>query len=256
MNDHKYKKLYLQEIQRISPDEKRKADCLQVIQQAVRQKRIQKRPSFMENVWKQLRFQTWQHWAAHGSVLLLSILFVLRLHRPDTSLADSIAACSVFLVFAGNICLSSVARLFSRHMAELEKTLYLDLKQMVCIHMLEAGIADLIVLGILAGFSGSRLQTGIFAYMLYLLVPFLWSEVFYLHMLTRARSAFSSFRQLCAAVCSAVLALVPSFWKDAYLPDTVLVWGLFAMAGGWLLVMEIRSVFGAIDMGDCLCQQN
>lgn len=258
MNDHKYKeqKLYAEEIQRFPPDEARKAESLRIIQQAVLQKRIQRRPSFAENVWHQLRFQTWRHWTTQGGVLLFALLFVLRMQRLRPAPADSIAACSVFLVFAGNICLSSVARLFSRHMAELEKTLYLDLKQMVCIHMLEAGVFDLLVLGILAGFSGSRSDTGIFAYVLYLLVPFSWSEIFYLFMLTHARSAVSSFRQLSAALFCGILALFPSFWKNAYLPETIPVWGLLSAAGLCFLAIEIRSVFGSIDAGDHLCQQS
>ncbi|MCI8892490.1 MAG: hypothetical protein HFH34_14380 [Eubacterium sp.] len=256
-NDHhNILKLYEKETQRFPPDEARKAESLRVIQQAVFQKRMQRRPSFAENVWNQLRFQTWQHWAAQGSVLLFAMIFVLRIQNLCESLPNSIAACSVFLVFAGNICLSSIARLFSRHMAELEKTLYLDLKQMVCIHMLEAGIFDLLVLGILAGFSASRLHTGFFAYVIYLLVPFLWSEIFYLHMLTHARCAISSFRQLSAAACCGILALFPSFWKNAYLPETIPVWILLSAAGCFLLAAEIRSVFSSIDTGDRLCQQN
>ena len=258
MNDHKSngRKLYEEEIQSFPPDPARKAESLRAIQQAVLQKRIQKRPSFAENVWNQLRFQTWQHWAAQGSVLLFALLFVLRIQSRCKAPADSIAACSVFLVFSGNICLSGIARLFSKNMAELEKTLYLDLKQMVCIHMLEAGIFDLLVLGILAGFSASRLDTGAFAYTLYLLVPFLWSEVFYLHMLTHARSAASSFRQLSAAALCGIAALFPSLWKNAYLPETKPVLALLSAAGCCLLAIEIRSVFGSIDAGDRFCQQS
>ena len=235
-------------------DESRKSQSMLRIQQAVQQKCIHRHLSFAEKAWNQLRFQTWQHWTTHGGMLLAAMLLVVWFYEKNMNGLDSIAACSVFLVFSGNICLSSVAHLFSRHMAELEKTLYLDLKQMVCIGMLEAGAFDLLVLGILTGCMGNRSGHGILAYLLYLLVPFLWSEIFYLHMLSHVRSIFSGFRQLCIGTLCGALALFPIFWKNAYLPEYVPAWGILSAAGVLLLTAEIYGIFKKIDSGDGLCQ--
>lgn len=238
---------------KFSLDEKRKADSLLTIQYEVHKKRIRRHPSFAENVWNQLRFQSWKHWVMLGGVLLAAFLMVFVFGRNGVHGVDSIAACSVFVVFAGNIGLSSVARLFSRHMAELEKTLYLDLKQMVCIQMMEAGIVDMLVLGFLTGCIGREHEAGIFACLLYMLVPFLWSDVLYLHMLTWFRSIFSGFWQLSAGVLCAGLALFPAFFADAYEPEYVPVWGLCAVAGVLLLFGEICRILGKIEGGESLC---
>lgn len=238
---------------RFLPDQERKAASLLAIRQAANQKQIQKRPSFAEQAWNLIRFHTWQHWAVQGTILLFALLLSLWIVRKEADSAVSLSVCSVFLVFAGNIFQSSIAQLFSWHMAELEKTLYLDLKQMVCIRMLEAGLFDLLTLGLLSGCLGSHSQTGILMCLLYLLVPFLWSETFYLHMLTHARSTASSFRQLSCAVLCATLALFPAFWKDAYLPVHRLAWIQLSIAGCFLLFIEIYRIFRYIDTGDSLC---
>lgn len=235
-------------------DQARKEQSLLHIRQAVWQKRMHRRLSFAEKAWNQLRFHTWQHWAAQGSILLTAMFLIIWFYKKNMHGLPAIAVCSVFLVFAGNICFSSIARLFSRHMAELEKTLYLDLKQMVCIGMLEAGAFDLLVLGILTGYLGSRSDNGIFTYLLYLLVPFLWSEIFYLHMLSQIRNIFSGFRQLCFGTLCGALALFPVFWENAYLPKYVPAWGVLTAAGIFLLAAEIYSIFKKIDAGDGLCQ--
>lgn len=239
---------------RFLPDETKKQESLLTIQQAVQQKRLQMRPAFWQNVWNQLRFQSWRQWAAQGSVLLFAMCLVYQFGGMPVSDADSAAACSVFLVFAGNICLSSVAHLFSWHMAELEMTLYLDLKQMVCIRMLEAGMIDLFALALLTGSLGSRSQTGMFAYFLYLLVPFLWSDIFYLHMLTHVRGIFSGLRHLSFGVLYGMLALLPGFRRNAYLPQYVPVWAVLSMAGFFVIAAEVYYMLGKIDAGENIFQ--
>ena len=114
-------------------DESRKREGLAEIRQQVMSKRVRFYPSFFQSIWNQMRYQPWSHWVLEGGLLLLCMLFIFYLqgkNRADEH--EMLAAASVFFVFAGNIVLSSTARLFSWHMAELEQTLYLNLKQMVC----------------------------------------------------------------------------------------------------------------------------
>ena len=234
-------------------DEKKKKGNMEAIRQAVYQKHIQKYPSFAENVWNQMRFQTWQHWVAQGAVLLFAMFFVLWFYKKNIPYTETIAVCSVFLVLAANICLSSVLHLFSHHLAELEKTLYLDLKQMVCIRLLEAGIADFVLFGLLIELLNNRSNISILQSFFYLLVPFVWSELFYLHMLTHIRTGLSGFRQFsfCALCC--ILTLIPTIWKDVYLQEYLLVWKMLAIAGCLLLTVEIYKMFRQIDLGESIC---
>ena len=160
--------------------------------------------------------------------------------------------CSVFLVFAGNICLSHVGNLFSFHMAELEQTLYLNLKQMVCIRMLEAGIADLALLALfLATTGGSPSKIG--TSLIYMLVPFLWSDVLYLHMLTSLRSTSSAFRSFALGLLCGALALFPLYWEFLYQSEYLFLWQGLAAAGLFMLFAEINRLICRIEEGDSMC---
>lgn len=234
-------------------DEEEKEKRLAAISQAVGKKQLRYYPSFWEKLWNQLRFQSWKYRMSQGAVLLAAMLLVLYLEQKETAGTESITVCSVFLVFSGNICLSGIGRLFSWHMAELEQTLYLNLKQMVCIGMLEAGLIDLAVLSVLTGFAGKMSQLGTGTTLLYMLVPFLWSDILYLQMLTALRNTQPGYRHLAAGLLCCLLALFPVLLKDRYNTDYLPVWALGAVAGVLLLAAQIYRMLGKMEGGDSLC---
>lgn len=234
-------------------DEDAKEKSLAAIQRAAKEKHLRYHPSFRAKLWNQFRFQSWKCRASKGAVLLLAMLLAFWLNQKDVPYFKSIAACSVFLVFAGNLCLSGLGRLFSWHMAELEQTLYLNLKQMVCIGMLEAGIVDLAVLGFLAASTVARGQTSAYACLLYMLVPFLWSDILYLHMLTAMRSSQNEYLQLAAGIVCGLLSLFPLVWENPYQADYLPFWCGAAITGVLLLAAQIYRILGKIEGGDGLC---
>lgn len=234
-------------------DETKKQKSLAAIHEAADKKQLRQYPSFRENIWNQFRFLPWKCHAAQGLMLLAAMLLTLFLNRKNAEGIDSIIICSVFLVFAGNICLSSVGRLFSWHMAELEQTLYLNLKQMICIHMLEAGLVDLMILSLLTGFTGGLRSVGTGAYLLYMLVPFLWSDILYLYMLTAFRNALSGYLQFSAGLVCGLLAAFPAFFEEAYEAACLPLWGAAGAVGAVLLAVEIYRILGKIEGGDSLC---
>lgn len=238
---------------RLPLDEEKKAQSLSMIRVEAARKRIRHYPSFGEQIWNQLRFQSWKHWMLQGFLLLSAMLLALTLRHRQTDSISDLAACSVFLVFAGNICLSHVANLFSWHMAELEQTLYLNLKQMVCIRMLEAGIADLIMLALFLIITGSNHPDGIQTSLVYMLVPFLWSDTLYLHMLASLRNASSGFRSFALGLLCSVPAILPALWESLYLPEYLLLWQILAPTGLLALIAELYSLLGRIENGDSIC---
>lgn len=236
-------------------DDQRKAESLFVVREGVEKKRIKRVPSFAEHIWSQMRFQTWKYWTVQGGVLFTAMLLVFLLQRGQKVGTEAIVLCSAFLVLAGNLCLSSLGRVLSWHMAELEQTLYLNLKQMVCIHMLAAGVVNLAVLSVFVCVNGSRSEVGTGAYLLYMLVPFIWSDILYLYVLTVSRKTSSGYRQLSSAVIGVLLAtMLPSMWKYAYEADFLFAWGCLCVAGIVLITIQIKGILSKIERGEILCQ--
>ncbi len=234
-------------------DEEKKEQSLSVIRLEVSRKRLRRYPSFVEQIINQLRFRSGKYWLLQGVLLLAAMFLALALHKRRTGSAETLAACSVFLVFAGNICLSRVAGLFSWHMAELEQTLYLNLKQMVCIRMLEAGIADLIILAVFLAAADGKNSAGIIISLTYMLVPFLWSDIFYLHMLAGLRNTSSVFRSFTLGLLCGIPALFPILWESIYSPEYLIIWQILAIAGIFMFAAEIRRLLSSIENGDSIC---
>lgn len=244
-----------QEIWKFSMDERKKEKSLEGIYQAAEKKQIRRVPSFIEKAWSQLRFQTWKYWTVQGGTLLLAMLLVYWQNRGQRDEIESMVFCSAFLVLAGNLCLSGIGRLFSWHMAELEQTLYLNLKQMVCIQMLAAGVVDMAILSIFAGINGRGSEAGVGLYLLYMVVPFLWADSLYLYMLTAMRRNFIGYKQLSSAVlCTITAVFIPLIWKNAYEAAYVHIWVLLCVGGILLLICQIKSMFGKIERGEELCR--
>lgn len=242
----------MKQIYRFPLNESRKAQSLSLIRLEVSQKHIRHIPAFRELIWGQLRFYSWKHWVLQGALLLAAMLLSLTLHRQQTDNFKTLTSCSVFLVFAGNICLSNVGKLFSFHMAELEQTLYLNLKQMVCIRMLEAGIADLIILAVFLATTGkSPARPG--TSLIYMLAPFLWSDTLYLHMLTSLRSISSAFRSFALGLLCGALALFPLYWEFVYRIEYLFIWQGLTAAGLLTLIAEIYRLLCRIEDGDSMC---
>lgn len=250
--DKKQAKLYQAFDWRFPIDERKKSRSLLAIHQEAASKRIRHVPSFAEHIWNELRFQSWKHWFLQGGVLLAALCLALFLRKQQATDIESLAACSVLFVFAGNIVLSSIGRLFSWHMAELEQTLYLSLKQMVSIRMLEAGILDLMILAVFLRIMGGGHTMDMGSILLYLLVPFLWSDTLYLHMLVCFRNT-SSFRSLAFGVLCGMMTLFPLMWESVYEPEWRRAWFVFAAVGFVLLAAEIIHIFGKIERGDSIC---
>lgn len=238
---------------RFPVSKRKKQENLLEISRAVQRKKIRYYPSFSSCILKQLRFQSGQHWVLQGGILLAAILLTHYLNYKEAEENISIAVCSLFMVLAGNICLSGVARLFSWHMAELEQTLYLNLKQMVCIQMLLAGMIDSIVLALIVIMGKNQCNGGAGVYLLYLLVPFLWSDLLYLRLLMIFRGGMRGYRQLAAGFICGALAVFPVLLEDAYHLTYLPVWGILAILGAGGLVMEIHRMLGKIDGGEVLC---
>ena len=234
-------------------DEAKKAQSLSLIRLESARKRIRHYPTFGEQLWNQLRFQSWKHWILQGVLLLAALFLGLALRKRPIAGFETLTACSVFFVFAGNICLTNVANLFSWHMAELEQTLYLSLKQMVCIRMLEAGIADFAILSLFLILTGDGNPGEVLASLTYMLVPFLWSDTLYLHMLVRLRNTSSGFRSFALGLLCGILALFPLLWDSAYQPGYFIIWQILAAAGLLMCIAQICRLLGSIENGDNIC---
>lgn len=95
------------------------------------------------------------------------------------------------------------------------------------------------------------METGM--YMIYMLVPFLWSDALYLHMLGFFRNTASGLKAFASGIVCGMLACFPIMWDEVYTFSYRRVWVLMAVFGTVFFICEICRMLGRIERGDSVC---
>lgn len=234
-------------------DENRRSTSLEEIREAAERQQIRHYPGFWECAASLLHFQSLQYWVMQAVFLAAGILLAQNLINRGADTKSVCVTLSMLFVAGGNAALSGMGRIFSYHMAELEQTLYMDLKQMVCVQLALAGMIDLVMCSVLVACAGRSLQVSAGSFLLYLLVPFLWSDIIYLHMLIVFRGGIRGYRQTVYGLAAVLAAMAPAFIRDAYKSAFLPAWGLMLTAGIILLAWQLRRLFWKMNGGELIC---
>lgn len=155
-----------------------------------------------------------------------------------------LAAClGVFLML--ELCRSS-----SFHMVELEQSCYFNVKQLWCVKMIIFGCLDLLILTVLIAGVSKNVSCGMFAVILYFLVPFVISSGLQFLVFTIFRRGKREYLQMSAAVFVSVLSLSPLSEPRLYTVACLGFWVLALIIGAGLLTGEIILLYRT------LCSEN
>lgn len=240
---------------RFPMDERKRKASLQKIREGAENQdiRISHYPGFLACAASQLRFQSRGYWGLQAVLAAGGICLIQYLSDAGVDGSGMCAALSSFLVLAGNLALGGLGRIFGFHMEELEQTLYLDMKQMIAIQMALAGVMDLVFISILFMGAGTQVKIPAGNFLLYILVPFLWSDAAYLHLLMIKRGRMQGYRQAAFSMTAALASLFPAFVGQAYESVFLPVWAGMLFLGILLLVWEIRRLFGKRKGEELVC---
>ncbi|WP_276951610.1 hypothetical protein [Acetatifactor muris] len=242
------------QMRRMQPDAEAKTQAMEEIEGWIRRKRIRHTPSWGELALIELQYISPGFWVMQASVVMILLIWLGRTAALHGALKDYLQWISVMAAWMGVIACGDLGRHFSRGMAELEQSCYLNLPQMWTIRMILSGTADILVL-LLCGLRISENTSVPFVQVcLYILVPFVLSNGCCLLYVTVFRSARGRYGQLVlflltgSVVC--VLVMTPSrLYTEAYL----WLWVTFLAAGTAFFLWQLRRIYGKIRRGETLC---
>lgn len=237
----------------LSPDPVRKEQALEAIRRAAAQKKIQGAPAWWDIVIIELKYISPLFWTLQG-VFLIGLLFLLeRIYVNDGVLADYLQWASVAAAWLGVLVYGNFGRHFFRGMAELEQSCYFNLSQMWAVKMALAGTVDILILSLCCGRISRLTKTPFLQVILYLLVPFVLSNVCCLLLFTALRGGRSRYGQLVRGFLTGLIALVPAVIPRIYEVDFLWVWLLMLFAGMAVLAWQIVLMYEKIERGEVLC---
>ena len=234
-------------------EEKRKA-ALENIRRAADRHKTVYQPSWREMLNGQLRYISKAAWCGQGGFLAAAILLYVLFRNQEEQIRLCLIYGSMVAAGVGGVAVMELSKSMACHMAEIEQSCYFNLGQIWSLRLILLGGADLCVLACLVLGLWGRGSFGLVALGLYLLVPFVLSNLCYLFFLTVGRTlgkrktsaavnrGMGSWLQLVTVLFMCLLAAVPSTFPRAYDRASLWIWAVVFLIGTALLAAEVRML--------------
>lgn len=237
----------------LRPDVHKRQESLILIQDYIYARKIRSTPSFWGLLEIQLQYIPPAFWVLQGWLLCLLILLLYRMPGQATELTDYLWWSSIAAAWMGVLSNGALARHFSSRMAELEQSCYINLSQMWMIRMILTTGVDIGVLTVFSGGIAARTDTFFGRVAMYLLVPFLLSNVCCLLLVSALRGSRGKYTLAALAVVVALLAVSPSVFANAYTAAYLWVWFCVLVLGAAVFAGQIRNCYGRMTRGEMIC---
>ena len=234
-------------------DELRAGESRQLLARAAARKEIKYHPGVFKIALLQFGYAEKKHWAYQGIIFVLMSALLYKTGLLERKYVDIITAGSVMTSLLGLIGILALGRLFSHHMGEIEAVCYFNLGQLAGMRMLLYGIIDIIVVGILSGIVSGKTAFGWFPSSIYLLVPFVISNIVYLMVFSVVRGRAQGFvftvTGIFLALIFAMAGAYPWLYEKAQFAGWIIVF-IFAMG---IFFAEISCFMKKIEKGEVVC---
>lgn len=234
---------------RIFIDQDRRAAALNHIRQDVELKKVRYSPSKLQILKIQLQYISKEYWSGQALLAAAAILLFTQYGVVPDKMQEYLIGASMLAALMGLVSVFEISRSLSWNMAELEQSCFLNLGQIWSIKMLISGAIDLCILTVMIFSVADKMKYSIFAVCLYILVPFVVSNVCYLFFVSAGRNSGRKWIQIILAVflCigSAIPAVIPRVYRTVYLP----VWTAVFLIGTILLAIEIYALLRKLKTG-------
>ncbi len=239
----------------LAPREEQRAQAMAEIRKAVREKTMRRQPSPRELLLVELRYISPGFWILQGSLVALLAALLEKTSLDGGALPDYLRGISVLAAWMGVLGCSSLGRHFSRGMAELEQSCYFNLPQLWTIRMALSGAVDILALVLGSGRIAQRTGLPLAQVCVYVLVPFVLSNVAMLLFLTVLRGGRGRYGLLVAALAAGALAAVPGLTPggEAYEAARLWAWTAALLAGIGLYLWQLKVMYGKIRRGETIC---
>lgn len=236
-----------------APDAQRKKETFEVLEGAVKRKPICYKPSLFDLFRIQLQYISPMFWVIQGAFLAAVALMLERTNRTDGGLCHYLWWGSLTAAWMGAAVCGELGRHFSRGMAELEQSCYFNLPQMWTMRMILSGSVDIVLLGVCSGGIARSARAPLGQVCVYLLAPFVLSNLCCLWAVTAFRGGRNRYARLIVAFMTALLAVTPSLGPEVYEAEHFGVWVAVLFFGTVLWIKQLRQCYRKIAGGEILC---
>ena len=242
------------QLRTLAPEERRKEMALCEIRQAVQKKTVRCTPSLPELIWIELQYISPGFWILQGMLTAALVLLLEKTSLDNGGLRDYQRWTSILAAWLGVAGCVSLGRHFSRGMAELEQSCFFNLTQLWTIKMALSGAVDILILGLASGRIAAGTAVPFVRVSVYVLVPFVLSNVCCLLFFTAIRGGRSRYGQLAMAFVTGIIAAVPASQpEEVYEGAFLWAWAFALLCGVGIYLWQLWWMYGKIRRGEMIC---
>ncbi len=239
------------------PEKEKRGDALRQIRKNIHEKTMCQTDQIisLRNLFViQLRHISPSFWIIQGILAGSLALLLKKISMDDGALPDYLRWISVLAAWMGVLGCCSLGRHFSQGMAELEQSCYFNLPQLWTIKMTLSGAADVLVLALGSGTIAGKTNLPFGQVCLYVMVPFVLSNICCLLFFTALRGSRNRYGQLVLALMTGLLAAaVSSLPMEAYAKGSLWAWAAVFSGGIGIYLCQLRYMYGKIRRGEIVC---
>lgn len=243
-------KVVLEEIQ---IDTVQKQKVLKKLAEAVEEKRYMHCPSFWEIFHGQLKYISGFCLGGQIAVPLILLILFQYFQKQGEEMMLYLGVGSGVSGCMGIFLIMELSRSRDFRMAELEHTCYLNLKQVWCVKMILFGCLDILTLTAISFGIAGNTSFGMIRTIVYLLVPFVVSNVLQLLVFTVLRSRKGEYLQVGVAILAGILSLLPLYYSEWYKASYFGMWVSVLVVSLVFLIKEVMQVYHNLEEGEGIC---
>ncbi len=237
----------------LMPDTEGKERSLRAIRQEIDNKKFRYTPSLGELFVIEMQYISPFLWLVQGGLVAGLLFLVCCFGSKNDILAEDMLWASVVAAWMGVAACSNLGRDISEGMVELEQCCYFNLPQMWTMRMIITGIVDIALLMVCSGKIAEITLSPFGQVCVYLLVPFVLSNVCCLLLFSFIRGGKGRYGQLVMAFLTGVMAMFPSATPSLYRLEYLWIWMFVLLVGGALFWWQAQRLYGKIVRGELLC---
>lgn len=204
-------------------------------------------------LWNQFQYMDKSVLYVYGVLILLEIVFMVIFQAMQISTAEIISFC---MAGSGIISITAILlldRVFFHRMAELGASCYFSTKQSIAAYMIITEGINSVMLFITTLYVSSLWRIAVMQLLMYIVTPFLFSNVVAFGILMTQvgqRSSFSLF--VCGIFLSIFYMILPSI-PTVFFLATIWVWCVLCFIMMVIMAFEVTKYFKKMEKGELLC---
>lgn len=189
----------------------------------------------------------------YGILICLGIMAVRAFQYTEMNQNEMIMVCMTGSGILSTTSISMIDKLFFGRMGELGECCYFNTKQCVAVWLVLSGVINMAMLLLMVGYLNYRWKAGVLQAVLYILTPYLLSNVVALGILSmETREKKLSLFGMSAVFLPISYGVIGSI-PGVFLTTAFWMWVAAFLLAGLLLVIQAKKLLSKLEKGEILC---